>query len=124
MTKKLLLLLMFMLGTFAAHADDYSYLTFETTDGSKTSVSVSSLTITISGTTLTAGGQSFTLSNLSKMYFSTSDQTTGINDIFSSDTDQITDIYDLQGRKVSKDQMRSGVYVIKTAQGTRKVNVK
>lgn len=124
MTKKLLLLLMFMSGTFAAHADDYSYLTFETTDGAKTSVSVSSLTITISGTTLTAGGQSFTLSNLSKMYFSTSDQTTGINDIFSSDTDQITDIYDLQGRKVSKDQMRSGVYVIKTAQGTRKVNVK
>ena len=46
-----------MIGTLTAHAADYTYLTFETTDGAKVSVEASSLSITISGTTLTAGSQ-------------------------------------------------------------------
>ena len=112
------------IGTLAAHAEDYTYLTFETTDGAKVSVEASSLTITISGTTLTAGSQSFTLSNLSKMYFSSSDETTGIETLSVSDWNEITDIYDLNGRKVSKDQMQRGVYVIKTKKGTHKIAVK
>ena len=74
--KKILLTLLFMVGAMTVQADEYTYLTFETTDGAKASVSVSSLTLTISGTTLTAGSQSFNLTNLSKMYFSTSDETT------------------------------------------------
>ena len=113
-----------MIGTLTAHAADYTYLTFETTDGAKVSVEASSLTITISGTTLTAGSQSFTLSNLSKMYFSSSDETTGIETLSVSDWNEITDIYDLNGRKVSKDQMQRGVYVIKTKSGTHKIAVK
>ena len=112
------------IGTLTAHAEDYTYLTFETTDGAKVSVEASSLTITISGTTLTAGSQSFTLSNLSKMYFSSSDETTGIETLSVSDWNEITDIYDLNGRKVSKDQMQRGVYVIKTKNGTHKIAVK
>ena len=112
------------IGTLTAHAEDYTYLTFETTDGAKVSVEASSLTITISGTTLTAGSQSFTLSNLSKMYFSSSDETTGIETLSVSDWNEITDIYDLNGRKVSKDQMQRGVYVIKTTNGTHKIAVK
>ena len=122
--KKLLLFLTLMIGTLTAHAEDYTYLTFETTDGAKVSVEASSLTITISGTTLTAGSQSFTLSNLSKMYFSSSDETTGIETLSVSDWNKITDIYDLNGRKVSKDQMQRGVYVIKTKNGTHKIAVK
>ena len=113
-----------MMGTLGVHADSYTYLTFETTDGAKVSVEASSLTITISGTTLTAGSQSFTLSNLSKMYFSNSDETTGIETLSVSDWNEITDIYDLNGRKVSKDQMQRGVYVIKTKSGTHKIAVK
>lgn len=127
MTKKLLFLLMFMVGTLTAHADDYTYLTFETTDGAKVSVAVSSLTIAISGTTLTAGSQSFTLSNLSKMYFSTSDETsgtTGIRTISVQDLNEASEIYDLNGRKVSKDQLRKGVYVVKSKNGTYKIAVK
>ena len=112
-----------MMGTLGVHADSYTYLTFETTDGAKVSVEASSLTITISGTTLTAGSQSFTLSNLSKMYFSNSDETTGIETLSVSDWNEITDIYDLNGRKVSKDQMQRGVYVIKTKSGTHKIAV-
>ena len=74
--KKLFLFLVVMTGTLAAYADEYPYLTFETTDGTKVSVTASSLTISISETTLTAGGKSFTLSDLSKMYFSTTDEST------------------------------------------------
>lgn len=123
--KKLFLFLLLMAGTLTAQAADYTYLTFETTDGAKVSVEASSLTVAISGTTLTAGSQSFTLSNLSKMYFSTSDETTGIKTLTASEWNEVTDIYDLKGRKVSKDQMRSGqVYVVKTKNDAHKIAVK
>ncbi len=113
--------------TLAATAGEYDYLTFETTDGAKASVSVDGLTLTVSGTTLTAGDQSFTLSNLSRMYFSDADETTGIERIYdsvSSDVQSATDIYDLQGKKVTKDQMIKGVYIVKSKQGTYKIAVK
>lgn len=114
-----------MIGALAIHAADYTYLTFETTDGAKVSVSVENMTLTISGTTLTAGSQSFTLSNLSKMYFSTSDETTtGIEEITNAALDEATDIYDLQGHKVTKEQMRKGVYIMKTKNRTYKIVVR
>ena len=122
--KKFIVLLLMMIGTLTAHAADYTYLTFETTDGAKISVEASSLSITISGTTLTAGSQQFTLSNLSKMYFSTSNETTGIKAISAQELSDTTEIYDLNGRKVQKDQLRKGVYVIKTKSGTQKIAVK
>ncbi len=115
-----------MIGILTAQAEEYSYLTFETTDGAKVSVPTSSLTITISGETLTAGSESFTLSNLSKMYFSTGDESmpTGIERLKSVNFDEAIDIYDLNGRKVAKDQMKKGAYIIKTKQGTFKIVVK
>ena len=119
--KKIALLFLILVGTLTAMADGYTYLTFETTDGAKASVDVSSLTLTISGTTLTAGSQTFTLSNLSKMYFSAVDETTGIESISSETIDEAADVYDLQGHKVSKEQMRKGVYIVKTKQGTHKI---
>ena len=123
--KKLVVFLLMMMGTMAVHAADYAYLTFETTDGAKASVSVENVTLTISGTTLTAGSQSFTLSNLSKMYFSTSDETTtGIEEITNAALDEATDIYDLQGHKVTKEQMRKGVYIVKTKNRTYKMVVR
>jgi hypothetical protein len=122
--KHLLLTLILMAGLLSAHADEYAYLTFMTTDGIKASVKVSSLKLTISGTTLTAGTKSFTLANLSKMYFSATDETTGIQQLTVKAMEDVTDIYDLQGRKVSKEQMRNGAYIIKTKQGTYKIIVK
>ena len=123
--KKLVVFLLMMMGTMAIHAADYAYLTFETTDGAKASVSVENLTLTISGTTLTAGSQSFTLSNLSKMYFSTADETTtGIEEVTAATLDEATDIYDLQGHKISKEQMRKGVYIVKTKNRTYKMVVR
>ena len=123
--KRLLFILMMMTGTLAMQAADYPYLTFETTDGNKVSVSTESLTLTVSGTTLTAGNQSFTLVNLSRMYFSTSDETTtGISETMTVDLNEVTDIYDLKGNKVSKSQMQKGVYIVKTNKGTFKMTVK
>ena len=123
--KKLVVFLTMMMGTLTIHAADYTYLTFETTDGAKASVSVGNLTLSISGTTLTAGSQSFTLSNLSKMYFSTSDETTtGIEEITNAALDEVSEIYDLKGHKVSKEQMCKGVYIVKTNSRTYKMVVR
>lgn len=114
--KRILLLFMAMAGlVISANAIDYHFLTFETTDGEKTSVDATSLTLTFSGTTLTAGTQSFTLSNLKRMYFSVSDETTtGFATLSASEEDAVR-IYDLNGRATEKGQMRDGeVYVVKT----------
>ena len=112
-----------LLGT-AAMADDFHYLTFETTDGAKASVEISALSMTIDGTTLVAGNQTFPLSNLSKMYFSVSDETTvqtGISQLELPDTSEILAIYDLQGHLVNKEQLKKGVYIVKTKGGTYKI---
>ena len=134
--KKLALSFLILVGTPTAQASlspapsptgegsEYTYLTFETTDGAKVSVSVESLTLSISGTTLTAGSQSFTLSNLSKMYFSNTEETTGSENISIETLDEAADIYDLQGHKVLKEQMRRGVYIVRTKSKTYKVVVK
>lgn len=123
--KKKILMLLTLMATLTVQAGDYAYLTFETTEGAKVSVSLSSLTLTFNGTTLKAGEQSFTLANLSKMYFSTTDESTaGIEELSITNQEEIVDIYDMQGRKVSKEQMQKGVYVVQTKKGLYKIAVK
>ena len=123
--KIIFLLLTVLVATLTVQAEGYTYLTFETTDGAKASVAVENLTLTVSGTTLTAGSQQFILSNLSKMYFSASDETaTGIEEINSAAIEEATDIYDLQGHKVTKEQMKKGVYIVKTNSRTYKMVVR
>ena len=122
--KKIVFILMALVGALNVQAEEYAYLTFETTDGAKISVDVSSLTLTISGNTMTAGSQTFTLSNLSKMYFSNTNETTAIEEITMATLDEEADIYDLQGHKVTKEQMRHGVYIVKTKSKTYKMIVK
>lgn len=132
MKKKNLLKKMGMMAAFAllgtsAMADDFHYLTFETTDGAKASVEISSLSMTIEGTTLVAGNQTFPLSNLSKMYFSVSDETTsstGIRQLGNLNSQEILAVYDLQGHKIAKEQMKKGVYIVKTQAGTYKIVLK
>lgn len=72
--KKYLFTLLVMLGIVTAtQADDttYSYLTFETADGTATPVAIGNgLELTFADGHLSIGGQTFTLSELSKMYFS------------------------------------------------------
>ena len=122
--KRIILYLLFLIGTITVSAESYPYLTFEMSDGATVSVSSSSLTITISDTTITAGDQSFVISNLSKMYFSTSDKTSGIDNILISDLDQVVEIYDLNGRKVDANNLKKGVYIVKSKNGSYKIAVK
>ena len=114
---------MTLIGVLTAQAEEtYTYLTFETTDGAKASVPATGLSLKIDGNTLTADSQQFTLSNLSKMYFSASDESaTGIEGITSETPDEAADIYDLQGHKVTKAQMKKGVYIVKTNSKTYKI---
>lgn len=123
--KKIVIFVMALVGGQTLQANDYPYLVFETADGTKTSVSsATTLTITIQDGKLKVGSEEFSLSALSKMYFSETEETTAIEEVAVETLDDALEIYDLQGRKVSKAQMRRGVYVIKTKKGTRKVNVK
>ncbi len=124
MKKLLFICLILCAGLTATHAEDYPYLTFELTDGTKASVPAASLTLTINGTTLTTGSQSFELTNLSKMYFSTSNMSTGIKSIDNGELTIDNEIYDLQGHKVTKAQMKKGVYIVKTKDKTYKIAVK
>ena len=126
--KKIILSLMAMIGVLTAEAESaYPYLTFETTDGAKISVSTTALTLSISGNTLTAGSEEFTLTNLSKMYFSETNETvTGIEQVHGSWlTVNGLEYYDLRGHKVEKSQMRQGeVYIVKTQDKTFKIAVR
>ena len=102
--KKIVLFFMALVGALAVQAEDtYTYLTFETTDGTKTSVDVSSLPVTINldNSTLIIGNQSFALADLSMMYFSTQSETTGIEEISSATIEDDAVFYDLQCHKVS-----------------------
>lgn len=121
--RKSLVMLTFALVSISAMAEQFCYLTFETKDGAKVSVAIESLTMTISGTTLVAGNQTFVLDNLSKMYFSVSDETTttGIRQLENMDAKEILAIYDLQGHLVSENQLKKGVYIVKTKDGTFKI---
>ena len=126
--KKIFLLFMALVGALTAQAGDYTYLTFETTDGAKTSVDVSSLPVTINldNSTLTIGNQTFALADLSKMYFSTQSESTGISEELRVNSEELSTatFYDLQGHKVTKEQMKKGVYIVKTNGRTYKIVVK
>ena len=120
-------------GTLPTMAGNYPYLTFELTDGAKVSVSVSSLTLTVNGTTLKAGSQTFTISNLSKMYFSSTDETSGATaiDELTADDFEGKEIYDLNGHKIELQitnyelpKLPRGVYIVKSKNKTCKIVVK
>ena len=125
--KSFILGILMMVGTLPTMAESYPYLTFELTDGTKVSVSVSSLTLTVNGTMLKAGSQTFTISNLSKMYFSSTDETSGVTAIDELTADDLEgkEIYDLNGHKLDSDaQLPRGVYIVKSKNKTCKIVVR
>ena len=123
--RKLLLSLMVMMTMLTVQANDksYTYLTFETTDGAKASVEMASLKLTFNGTTLMIGTWSFPISNLSKIYFTASDESssTGIEYIKTATINESDVIYDLQGHQVTKGQMKRGIYIVKAKDRTYKM---
>ena len=122
-------------GTLTAQAADYQYLTIETNDGTKQSLTAVGLTISYSATAMTATNGSETttiaLSELNRMYFSNTKDATAISDISSLQQDEEATIYDLSGRQIAegrlstvKTQLRKGVYLVKQQGKTIKIQVK
>jgi hypothetical protein len=123
--KKIVLLFLAMMGLSVAHADNsYTYLTFETTDGARISVPATQLKMTIRGNTLSTGTQTFTLANLSKMYFTATDETTTGISTATATIDEATEVYDLNGRRIDNRNLPKGVYIVKTKDRTYKMTVK
>ena len=130
--KKIAIVFLLLVSALTTSAEGFSYLTFELTDGSKVSVDVTQLTLAISGNTLKAGSLSFTLTNLSKMYFSnTNETTTVIEDVEEQALSDfsIAEVYDLNGRRIlngssMKGRLPQGVYIVKTREKTYKMMVR
>lgn len=129
MKKKFFILSLLAATNSIVLADDYGYLVFTLTDGSTKSITAEGLSLKFNNGNLTAtnGTNTLTLSltSLKKMEFSY-DGTSGIETVERSkgDIDSSSEIYDLQGRRVTKDQMRKGIYIVKDKNRTYKVNIK
>lgn len=134
--KKTIVFLMAMAGSVAAQAYDYPYLTIQTVDGTEQSVAVASLKLTFSDGKLVVtnsdGTQTFTLSSLSKMFFSAS-QTAGISDATTTtDADGSAEVYSVGGMFLgqfesiakAKESLKPGIYVVKTKTKTLKISIK
>ena len=103
MRRKLLTLLL-LVGIASVRAYDYSYLTFETTDGNSVAIKVEGLTLSISNCCLVAvdtdgSDYTFAFSNLSKMYFS--DDATGVQPL-SPDSAEAVEVFTAEGKRIGK----------------------
>lgn len=131
MMRILLMALWMMLSSLSVNAEDFTYLTFQTKDGTEYSLAVSGLSITfIDGNMVASDGTTLPLSNLNKMYFtSTSDiaklkreGTAGTVLVFNGAGIQIG-TYSTLSEALSV--LGKGLYVIKKSNGeTDKVTVK
>ncbi len=134
--KKHSLFLLAMIWVTTAFADSYTYpyLTFETSDGSKQSVSVESLVLTVSDNQLVAtnssGTVNFSLSELSLMSF-TSSPATYISDTESAEESAV-EVFALSGLSLgrfanlqaARATLQNGIYIIKSKNVTQKIAVK
>ncbi|MBQ8464316.1 MAG: hypothetical protein IJ544_09420 [Prevotella sp.] len=134
--KKLLTLTIALAGLTTAGAYDYPYLTFQSADGSTTSVSVESLTITINDGQLVVrnadGSQTFTVAQLSKMFFSETAEATGISTAKTDGTSEEVEVYTVGGIAIgkfasmaqAKQTLKPGLYVVRSGNKTTKINIR
>ena len=134
--KKTFIALMATLGVLTAQADDFGYLTFQTTDGTKVSMASTSLVITFeNGNMIVSNGienQTFALSDLSKMYFSDETESSGIDETTLSEDNEAVEVFTLTGisqgsfdnLKQAQTTLQHGIYVVKSQRQTFKIAVK
>ena len=127
---------MALLGTLAAQAADYQYLTIEKKDGTALSMTAIGLNITYVNGKMTAtnGTETATLAltELSRMFFSNTKDATAIATIEDLQPETAATVYDLSGRLVASEvmpsalssQLRKGVYIVKQNTKTVKIQVK
>lgn len=119
---------LFAMNTFA---EQYSYLSFQTTDGTVLSFATTDLTMTVADGKLVIKNDnesgSINLESLSKMYFTSSP--TAISGVDSNENSTAAQIYDISGMYLGtlgsnglKDsKLASGTYIIKENGKTKKV---
>lgn len=121
------LLTMSVLAALSGHlmADEFGYMVFTLNDGTMKSITASGLTLSFTDGNLSAksGNNELTipLNSLKVMAFS-KNGVTAIGDTMAYDDSE--EIYDLQGHRVTRAEMRKGVYIIKTKNRTYKVNIR
>lgn len=127
---------MALLGTLAAQAADYQYLTIEKKDGTALSMTAVGLNITYANGKMTAtnGTETATLAltELSRMFFSNTKDATAIATIEDLQPETAATVYDLSGRLVASEvmpsalssQLRKGVYIVRQNTKTVKIQVK
>lgn len=118
-----------------AQADDYTYLAFQTSDSTVSTVSVNNLVITFSGTQLLAvssdDSKTFTLSDLSQMYF-TNTSTSGIKSVSIDKLDGPVKAYSTDGIFMgtfntsddAKTKLPKGIYILRQGNKTAKLITK
>lgn len=121
---KQILVLLFVIIGMQAYAGGFPFVTFETKGGSKASFPSDGLEIFISGDVLTVKGVTYRISNLDKMYFSEVNMTSGVPENFTTEEAKDSEVYDLNGNRVSKDQMHTGIYLVRDNGSTYKIVVK
>jgi len=133
--KKILTIMAALLIALSLQAYDYPYLSFQTTEGTVQSVSVNELIITFSNGQLvltnTDGSQTFSLSDLSYMFFSKEQNTTGVTRI-EDVSNQTVEVFTLNGLVIgrfeslqkAKAELKPGLYLIKSNGKTQKVVIR
>lgn len=132
--KRIVLITLMMISFLSAKAYEYPYLVFLNSEGGTTAVSVESLNIAISNGKLIVtnadGTQTFSLSELSKMYFSQNADLTRIstNDV----NDEAVEVFTMGGLALGKFEnvntakasLKPGLYIMKNKKNTYKMAVK
>jgi hypothetical protein len=130
MRKKTMIAVMLLTGLVSVHAGDYSYLTFQTTDGKQTSVAVESLTLTIAGGNLVAtdgtATQTFELASLSKMFFASQAMSAAGVKAEDEGTVSVCNVSGTTAGQYSSEaealsRLPGGVYILKSKGETRKI---
>lgn len=128
-------LLLLAAQTASAELYDYPYMAFQTADGTVKTVSVSSLSLSVSNGVLIAtsddGTESFTLSDLSKMYFTSEAVVTKVQNPESTGSSEV-EVTSLAGVfcgtfpsvEAARQSLPAGMYIVKNSTETIKIVVK
>ena len=128
-------LLLLAAQTASAELYDYPYMAFQTADGTVKTVSVSSLSLSVSNGVLIAtsddGTESFTLSDLSKMYFTSEAVVTKVQNPESTGSSEV-EVTSLAGVfcgtfpsvEAARQSLPAGMYIVKNSTETFKIVVK
>lgn len=129
--RKLILLILALIGMTHIHAYEYEYLVFQKSDGTQVAFDVNALEITFEGETLavtnSVTSESLDINTLVSMYFS-NDKTTAIKDVPETNGRETVEAYSATGvflgiypsAEMARNAVGHGVFVFKMKGSTVK----